>query len=640
MIAVLAITLLTFGALGAGSMALHLSGIRKTLALSEDITLSLTLGTGLIGWLIFFPGVMGYLSPPFIASIVIVSCFGIVPLWPRFHSNNKGTPKLPFNLIEKVLLAGLVISITFDLFEAYAPQADADTMAYHFGTPSLFLRYGAIEFIPRAIDGAVPLLQQMGYAAALSLGGELTANLWLALTGWTLGAMTYIVTARFTSRPWALVATLLVMTAPAIIYGAGTGQVETRAAAYVIVAAFSVYLAIKEDLLGFVWVAAIATGLFFGTKYTGLLLGFACGVIFLIYSQHRIKYAAFFSVVTIAVGAQWYAFNFYHSGDPIFPVLWGILDYPINFPWNDTQSARLQDWYGLKENPVAKNILWVFAYPFVATLDPIPQFESSKVGLGVTWLLLLPIAVRGAFRLGQEFFRSPAAIFISVCLIYYAIWFFFGPSQRVRHLLPIYPLLLIALVSLTHHEIDHRRILLIPCAIALLIVALIQMGGQSIVSLKYIDYAVSKKSPAAFLRNNIIGYDVVIALNSMLDENDRVLVINRPWLYRLQVPYFYAHPDLQSEISLLEKDKNPVLFLEQLKNKSITHVIALPSSLDEPNNDSPLRRLMKMVHVKGCARIINRMVVPTWESRTLRPSSQRTQTFLIYEITPDTCDLH
>lgn len=640
MIAVLAIILLAFGALGAGSMALHLSGIRKTLALSEDIALSLTLGTGLIGWLIFFPGVMGYLSPPFIASIVIVSCFGIVPLWPRFRSNSKGTPKLPFNLIEKVLLAGLVISITFDLLEAYAPQADADTMAYHFGTPSLFLRYGAIEFIPRAIDGAVPLLQQMGYAAALSLGGELTANLWLALTGWTLGAMTYIVTARFTSRPWALVATLLVMTTPAIIYGAGTGQVETRAAAYVIVAAFSVYLAIKEDLLGFVWVAAIATGLFFGTKYTGLLLGFACGVIFLIYSQHRIKYAAFFSVITIAVGAQWYAFNFYHSGDPIFPVLWGILDYPINFPWNDAQSARLQDWYGLKENPIAKNILWFFAYPFVATLDPIPQFESLKVGLGITWLLLLPIAVRGAFRLGLRFFCSPAAICISICLIYYAIWFFFGPSQRVRHLLPIYPLLLIAFVSLTHQAINHRRILLLPCAIALFFVVLIQIGGQTIASLKYIDYAISKKSSAAFLRNNIIGYDVVVALNSMLDKNDRVLVVNRPWLYRLKVPYFYAHPDLQSEISLLKKAKDPALFLSQLKNKSITHVVALPSSLDDLNNDSSLQRLMKIVHAKACTRILHQLTVPAWESRTLRPSTQRTQTFLIYKMTPDTCDLH
>ena len=177
MIALLAFALLAGGALGAGSLAMHVSGIRRTLSLGEDIVISLTLGAGLIGWLMFFPGVMGYLSPPVITAIIAVSCLGIIPFWHRFIKNKETVPKSPFDFTEKILVGGLAIVIIFDLLEAYAPQADADTMAYHFATPSLFLRNGAIEFIPRAIDGAVPLLQQMGYAAALSLGGEFTTNL-------------------------------------------------------------------------------------------------------------------------------------------------------------------------------------------------------------------------------------------------------------------------------------------------------------------------------------------------------------------------------------------------------------------------------------------------------------------------------
>ena len=59
MIALLAFALLAGGALGAGSLAMHVSGIRRTLSLGEDIVISLTLGAGLIGWLMFFPGVMG-----------------------------------------------------------------------------------------------------------------------------------------------------------------------------------------------------------------------------------------------------------------------------------------------------------------------------------------------------------------------------------------------------------------------------------------------------------------------------------------------------------------------------------------------------------------------------------------------------
>ncbi len=640
MIALLAFLLLIASALGAGSMAMHISGIRKTLTLGEDIVISLTLGAGLIGWLMFFPGVMGYLSPPTIISIVIVSCFGTAPLWHRLRSNGENIPKVSFSIIEKVLISGLAIVLIFDLLEAFAPQADADTMAYHFGTPSLFLSHGAIKFIPRALDGGVPLLQQMGYAAALSLGGELTANLWLAITGWTVGAMTFIVTSRLASRPWAIATTLLVMTSPAIIYGAGTGQVETRAAAYVIIAAFAAYCAIKENHLGYAWIAAIATGLFFGTKYTGLLLGFACGVVFLLQGRNRIKYATIFSIIALSIGAQWYAFNFYHSGDPIFPILWGIVDYPVNFPWSDIQSLRIHELYGLVESPVAKNIIWFFAYPFVATLDPFPQFESSRVGLGVAWLLLLPFAILGAWRLGWRSLHSPAAIFITICLIYYAIWFFFGPSQRVRHLLPVYPLLLIAFACLSHQATRHWYAFAIPCSAAIFMTIMIQMGGQAIVSLKYIHYAVSKASPSIFLRNNIVGYDVVFALNTLLGKDDRVLIINRQWLYRLKVRYFYAHPDLQSEIILNANSYDPALFLKQLNSKSITHVVISQSSLDKPAKDSPLQKYMKTLQSNACARIINQLDVPLWASRTLKPTKQKTQTYLIYEMTPNACSLN
>ena len=640
MIALFAFALLIGGALGAGSMAVHVSGIRKTITFNEDLAISLTLGTGLIGWLMFFPGVMGYLTPPVITSIVIVPCLGIIPLWRQFQANKDDRPRSPFSLIEKVLVSGLAIVISFDLLEAYAPQADADTMAYHFGTPSLFLLHGAIEFIPRAIDGGIPLLQQMGYAAALSLGGEFTTNLWLAVTGWTVGAMTFIVTLRLTSRSWALAITLLVMTTPAIVYGAGTGQVETRAAAYVIIAAYAIYIAIKEEHLGFIWIAAIATGLFFGTKYTGLLLGFACGIVLLMRGRDRFKYATLFSIVTLAVGAQWYAFNFYHSGDPVFPILWGVVDYPVNFPWTDAQSDRVRDLYDQFESPVAKNIIWFFLYPFVATLDPLSQFEASRVGLGIIWLLLLPLAIQGAWGMGRRFFRSPSAIFITICLIFYAIWFFFGPSQRVRHLLPIYPLLLIAFASLSYQAVLHWRILSIPCSIAFIVVALIQIGGQSIGSLKYIEYALSKTSPAGFLRNNIVGYDVVTELNALLGKNDRVLVTNRQWLYQLKVPYFYAHPDLQSEVSLRTNVDDPNMFLTQLRKKSITHVVAIPPNLDNPSKDRSLQIFIKILHSNACAHIVRQLVVPQWASRTLKSSKQQTQNFIIYKITPNTCDLH
>ena len=79
------------------------------------------------------------------------------------------------------MLAGvLALVLIFDLFEALAPPADADTMAYHFAIPKNFLRAGGIYFIPRVTDGAIPLLLHMTFIPPMALGGELAAKLAMA----------------------------------------------------------------------------------------------------------------------------------------------------------------------------------------------------------------------------------------------------------------------------------------------------------------------------------------------------------------------------------------------------------------------------------------------------------------------------
>ncbi len=639
MMSILALLLLACGALGTGSIILQLSGVRAILSFREDVAISLTLGTGMIGWLAFFPGVVGYYTQPALLLVALLPCAGLIPLWLRYRSAGCEMPCTPYSFIEKLLVFGLIIALAFDVFEAVSPQADADTMAYHFATPALFLQHGTIEFIPRAIDGGVPLLQQMGYGVALSLGGELTANLWLMLSGWTVGLMTYVTMSRLGTRTWGLVCTLIVMTTPAIVYGAGTGQVEVRSAAYVIVAALTVYLAIKEDNVGFALVAAVAAGLFFGTKYTGLLIGFSCGVVFLLQGRKGIKHAAVFSLGAIVIGAQWYAFNYYHTGDPIFPLLWGIVDYPLNFPWSDAQSLRIRELYEASETPVQKSIGWFLFYPFAATLDPHPQFESSRVGLGVAWLILLPLAAAGMWHHRRHFLQSPAFVFILICLLYYFVWFFLGPSQRVRHLLPVYPLFLIAFVHLGYLGIRRWPGLVAPCACALIAVILIQAGGHAIFSAKFIKYIVSNQTRSEFLQKNIVGYDVVTALNALLGKKDRVLVTYRQWLFRLNVPYFYAHPDLQSEVSMRLDNNDPALFLHQTRNKAITHIVATPPNTDNPDANPPLQKIIMALHSKACVKMVQRLEVLSWPSRTLQLKPHRVQPFLIYKLTPDTCQL-
>ena len=76
--------------------------------------------------------------------------------------------------------------------EGIAPPADADTLAYHFTIPKQFLEAGRIEFIPRALEGAIPLIVQMTYVPALGLGGEMALTLWTMATGWAAAALLFV----------------------------------------------------------------------------------------------------------------------------------------------------------------------------------------------------------------------------------------------------------------------------------------------------------------------------------------------------------------------------------------------------------------------------------------------------------------
>ena len=191
------------------------------------------LGIGILGWLLFFPGALGAFSPAVFWGAMAA---GVAALFSRMSSLKGLAASRPLKPMDIALFSVLAVIAAFDLLEAIAPAADADTLAYHFALPRDFVANGEILFNARAVTGAIPLLVHMTYAAALATGGELSLNLWAAATGWAPGLLLYAVVRRHLSRTWSLVLLALFLTTPAILYGGGNGQIETRCAAFALCA--------------------------------------------------------------------------------------------------------------------------------------------------------------------------------------------------------------------------------------------------------------------------------------------------------------------------------------------------------------------------------------------------------------------
>ena len=279
--------------------------------------------------------------------------------------------------------------------------------------------------------------------------------------------------------------------------------------------------------------------------------------------------------------------------------------------------------------------LWFVLYPFRSIYFPPSQIEALRTGLGPVWVLLLPFAVI-AFTRSRCIPGSPLLrIFISA-LVFYAVWYTFGPSQRIRHLLPIYPIILLCILAGVANFADRlsatRRIVIAGLAA----VVAIQLGGQAIFSKKFFDYLTTDETRDQFLNSNIGGYTVIKWLNEHLDEDDRVLVGKREWLYWLNVPYFYSNTFHQSRYPLYPKHAELPSYLKELQERGITH-LALPGPVAVENGTPGPVGFDAELFAAGCVRRLADIQARRISSRTLPLLKTENDTFFVFEIEPRKC---
>ena len=122
------VVLQVLSCLGFGAGVLRALGADDGLKTGEHWALAFAAGFGVLGWLVFPLGMVGFLSPGPLAVLLAVG-LPLVVLLKR--------PEAPFTLpppdaLGWVLLALLGAVLAFDLAEGVAPPADADSLAYHF----------------------------------------------------------------------------------------------------------------------------------------------------------------------------------------------------------------------------------------------------------------------------------------------------------------------------------------------------------------------------------------------------------------------------------------------------------------------------------------------------------------------------
>jgi 4-amino-4-deoxy-L-arabinose transferase-like glycosyltransferase len=537
--------------------------------------------------------------------------------------------------VSSVLLLALVLLM--DLLEGVSPPADGDTLAYHAAIPKYFAEIGGIEFLPTAVTGAIPLLTHLIYTSAYIMGGELALTLWLMISGWATALLVYAYARRYVSNNASGLLAILFLTTPAILFSGGNGHVEVRAAGYVLAACIFFADGRQSGSLKSFVLIGIFAGCFIATKYFGLVFAASLGLAILLYLR-RPGPVLVYTVVAVAVGFQWYLWNYLHTGDPVFPSLFTLLGAPDGPYWTAEFSSSFAAYYSDAEKILSTTIKNWLLYPVYATFSALPELESTRTGFGVFPFMILPFAIWGAAK--KRVWTDDRFMFLAVAGIFFTVWFFSGTTHRARHLVPVFPLVLFSVYLFAHEVVAQRGLLRLFWA-AVYLAVFIQLTGQLVFSANYAKHILTGESRQAFLERNVTGANAVFWINKNVAPGAKVAYFNRELGYLLDLPSFFMTAHYQIQVEWRPNRVMAKKFTEQIEKNSITHFILKPPEQKNAGRGPELGnfRMLQDLMNAGCLRKMKTFDTVVVPSRTFSVFSENmnVEKMALYRLMPKNC---
>ena len=310
----------------------------------------LPLGLGVLAM-----GLTGYASPVWLtlALIVVLIALGLPGLR---EFNRDADPSLrptrarrrwreqPALLVTAILLGVLT------LLYALAPPSESDELRYHLAAPATWLRLGGIHYLPWQAFSCFPFLAEMLFMAAMAAGGPAAAKVvhfaQLPLGAGLVALWTFEL-GRFAARDTRRTAKLAALgyaTIPMALVLSAWGFIDLFVVniylgfGYVALRGLRAPRRAAPTLLG--WMGAGALGL----KYTMGPLMLAGGALWLVLRLVRRggrpwRDAAACALVAAVLGSPFYVKNYRDTGNPVYPLAWGVSAAVSGRPENDALFA-------------------------------------------------------------------------------------------------------------------------------------------------------------------------------------------------------------------------------------------------------------------------------------------------------------
>lgn len=433
----------------------------------------IAIGAGIWSLVWFFLGSLGaYFGLVAIGALVVGWVLAFIKAAQFLsHKKVKTSPKEPESIVNLISRLLIYIAVGLALIASAAPPIAKDTLLYHFALSKGFISQHSDAFVDGNIASYLALGTEMHYVWAMLAGGTLFGTRAFETAAGATGFMFFPILlcaiygwAReiVVSKTAALIATLVVAAIPSAYHVASSGYVDLSLALYVTLAAYGLTRWWKEQTWGWVVLIGIFLGAALSIKLTTVFVIAAFALIVLLRAREtksslaatpgsdssaspsagRVILTGFAALLLAGVIASpWYVRTWVATGSPVFPFYMNIWPGQAN-GW-DVERSNLFQAMNSQYGGADVNKFNYLTAPARVSIVAQPEQPADYDGvLGPAFLIGLPLLIWALWKvnLGVEI-----KIMAGVATIMYLFWLF--SSQQLRYLLPLVPLLAIAIAA-------------------------------------------------------------------------------------------------------------------------------------------------------------------------------------------------
>ena len=567
---------------GIGRQLLRLLGVQLR-SFGEETIFSIPLGLGILSTLTFLFGILGWLYSWALYAVWGCTALLVVKEIGRFLKNLyeffKQLPQTRFTKLQLLLLALLCIHIILNSFEALAPVTGSDSVTYHYAIPKLYIKSHEIYYIPNMYANQ-PMAFQMLYMLGMLLYADTLSSLFTYLAGILVVLGIYVVAKEYLSSSIGLLAAVLFYTTPLVTYVTGAGSPELGLTLFTFLGVYSSLKWWKEEDNKWLILCGIFAGFAAGTKYYGLFAIVALGITVLAASLSRVwqkgqvqiskplMAGIIFLVPALLVASPWYLKNLIYVGNPVFPALYSIFGGKDYNPETNTLFKLMFELYKTTGTSI-RNLLLV---PWNLTVHS-DRFLGKEASLGplfLSFLPVLPLLLIFHWRKMKDE-KWIFSLLIAFCSLYFLCWFFLA-MQRMKHLLPLAPMLFLmtayVIFSLISTKLKKLKVISI---MIVTVVLLFSLSINVIYNAQFLPVLMGKQSRDEFLTSKLWYYEPVQWINHNISSKDKILHMEMVFNYYLDRDYLWAEPLFQALIDWAHIN-SPEELLKILQQQNVTHI--------------------------------------------------------------------